>query len=133
MIDARHVVFWLLTLLVLEIVLGAILGVVVWKLASLYRNTRSLGSIVMNVVFQPLTPYLMVLASGLLLKANIWLNPAPIIFGMGIHAAVVTTREPIVEPGPPSGRIDRTIKVVLYCGVVVTAWVLLVVQLLRGY
>jgi hypothetical protein len=113
----------------LDILMGCTLGIIIYKLASLYRNERSLGSIAMNLAVQPLFPYLMVVMSGLMLAHfNLWLNPAPMIFGMAIHAGLVRIEEPYVEDvadlkllGIPEIRIKQ----VIYCAVVLLAWVFL--------
>ena len=110
----------------LDIMMGCILGMIIFKLASMYREQQSLAAIVLNLVVQPIFPYLMIIISGLMLsKWNLWLNPAPMIFGMAIHAGLVRIEEPYVKHvsnrkflGVPETRIKQCI----YFAVVLVAW-----------
>jgi hypothetical protein len=126
-----HVVSYLL-----DIAMGCVLGLIIFKLASMYRNERSLASILMNLTIQPLFPYLMIVASGALLaRWNLWLNPAPMIFGMAIHAGLVRIEEPYVEDVSDQrlfGISERRIKQFIYCAVVLMAWRYLYLEIYSG-
>ncbi len=111
---------------ILEIVMSTVIGIAFYMLATWYRKTRSLFSIITNIMSQFMLAYAFILLAGHLLSFNMWINPAPLIVGMAIHAELVRTEEPYSEVNNTRkllGIPEIFIKRLFYFGVLLVAWV----------
>ena len=116
--DLSHVLTYLV-----EIVVSTVLGVTFYSLARWYRKTHSLLSIVSNLGLQLPLMYIFILIAGYFLRFNLWINPAPLIIGMEIHALLASVEEPYINgTNKLLGIPEIIIKRVFYCGIIFTAW-----------
>ncbi len=129
----------------MEIGVSTLLGAVFCLFARWFWNTRSLLTIIINLVFQLLFMYTFIYLAGILLSFNWWIHPASLIIGMEIHALYCILERKIKKnfdcvisfinkyfkcgiaiiekiPCVKYDSLPKNIKCFFYCGIVITSW-----------
>ncbi len=90
-------------------------------LLSWFRNTNSLASIALNFILQPVIFVVLLVACALLLQLwDILINPAPILFGVGIYSVAsnlvgpAETSDEDMESNRKWKKIENRIKKIIY-------------------
>lgn len=82
---------------ILEILASTLFGAAAYVLARKYRTTGSLPWLGANILIPSMLAVIYFIAAGWLLTFNVWLNPAPLVIGMEIHAWLEAANEPHSE------------------------------------
>ncbi len=123
-VDEYHVMNYFI-----EIGVSTLLGAVFCLFARWYLNTRSLHSIVFNLIFQLILMNVFILFASIFLRFNLWIHPVALIIGMGIHALYETCKavNKAIKKAPPCANeqlciLDRRIERVSDYGIAIIEW-----------